>query len=95
MLTIDEAMEKKKRADDEALVKAKNRVDFMRRDPKELAAKEVCSIYHCRIFSNGFLDFLTLSKMPEGFCNHHVLIYKRKQFNQYFYELLLGFILLS
>jgi len=41
MLTIDEAIEKKKKADDEALANAKHRVDFMSRDPKELASKEL------------------------------------------------------
>lgn len=41
MLTIDQAIEKKKKADDEALANAKHRVDFMARDPKELASKEL------------------------------------------------------
>ena len=41
MLTIDEAMKRKKRADDDALTREKNRIDFMKRDPRELAAKQV------------------------------------------------------
>lgn len=41
MLSIDEAIQRKKLADEQAMLKAKRRIEFSRRDPETLVAEQV------------------------------------------------------